>query len=375
MRQGKALKVMQVVSGDLWGGAEAQVFTLCRCLLMNQQVDLFVLILNNGVLKDRLEQLGVTVYLCDERELGAGALVSKMRQLLLRVRPDVIHTHGPKQNSLASIANFFSVNATCVRTQHSEPEFSFGFSQHVQFWLDWFCGRFLQQRIISVSEELAIKLSARYPRSRITVIENGVDLDSISSRLKAAPFKNDQSKAVHIGLIGRLVPVKRVDLFIEMAAYCLRSDEVAEMELVFHIMGDGGLREELERQAEQLGVSSRNLVFHGHVNDIEHYMRSLDLLVMCSDHEGLPMTLLEAMALGVPAVGHNVGALRAYFERGEGGVLSEGHSSESYAKTVINCLKNDLSTVILRGQHLVQREFSAKRNAKRILSEYDRVRS
>ena len=372
MNESNPLKIMHVVSGDLWAGAECQVFTLCKYLNRNSDLRVEVIILNKGQLKDRLESEGIKTYLLDESKLSAFQIFYHIRRILQNAAPDVLHTHRQKENILATLAKTFTIKARSVRTQHGAPEFSYSWKQwpkKVIQALDYWCGAHLQQAVIAVSDDLASKLESHYPAGHVHVVENGVDMDALAAVGEPADLKPEG--ACHIGLVGRLVPVKRVDLFIDMAKVLLKQQETRR-KLQFHIFGDGPLRSVLTAQVNRLGLADR-ITFHGHVHDIASHIKALDVLLMCSDHEGLPMTLLEAMALGVPVVGHNVGALQPYFEQKSGGLMSAEHKANSYANTVSDCLERGCDTVVQRGREAVLANFSAQLNANQIYAFYLRL--
>jgi glycosyltransferase involved in cell wall biosynthesis len=302
------------------------------------------------------------------------AILISLIKLFNDKRPDVIHSHRQKENILSSLANALTVRAKCIRTQHGAPEFQHSWKQphkKIQHWLDNFCGRFLQSNVIAVSGELAIKLEASFPKANIEVIENGVDIEALVSKKYVDEFGGSEVKSKHIGFVGRLVSVKRVDLFIEMAA-CLVSGQVVVGEYKFHIIGDGPLKHQLQQKVKLLGLQAV-FNFHGHVSNAADYLASLDVLVMTSDHEGLPMTLLEAMVLGTPIVGHNVGAMKDALKLRKGGLLSKRHEAVSYAESVIELFDNDELNVeiIKQGKILVADGYSAILNAQKIISLYE----
>jgi glycosyltransferase involved in cell wall biosynthesis len=367
------LNVIHVASGDLWGGAEAQLLTLVRQLQAHSYVEVTVVLLNHGQLEARLVEHNIPTIVFDEQQMSFLSILASLTKLFNDKRPQVIHSHRQKENILSSLANFLTVRVKCVRTQHGAPEFQYSWRQihkKIQHRLDNFCGRFLQSNVIAVSAELADKLKGSFPSTHIVVIENGVDLDLLKSSQAVAPFKQTWSTTRHIGIVGRLVPVKRLDLFLAMVQAFIAT-EAQEGDVQFHIVGDGPLRAELEQQAEALALS-KHVTFHGHIANIADYIRSLDVLIMCSDHEGLPMTLLEAMALGTPIVSYNAGALTPYFLKECGGVLSRAHNSEAYSEGLKKLLANNVKrdAIILDGQKVVSEIFSANINAEKILNVY-----
>ena len=341
----RPLRVMHIISGDLWAGAEVQAYTLLKHLA--KDVDIFVILMNQGELSEKLQQLGIKIEIIDEKHHSSLSIIFKILRQIRQFKPDVIHTHRQKENILGSIANLLAIAfrgklTPSVRTAHGAPEFNPKGKQKIQVWLDRWVGRWLQTKVIAVSNDLAEKLHSIFPPDHIVVIPNGVDQESLRQQASIANFRQQAPGKTHIGIIGRLEPVKRVDIFLEMAALLLKE---GKKDWMFHIIGDGKLRPTLEAQADELKISS-HVCFHGHRTDIPSCIVSLDAIIMCSDHEGTPMTALEALALGTPLIAHDVGGLREILAQSQDCKVSE-HSGLGY--TI--CLKKKLSGEI-KSTHL-----------------------
>jgi glycosyltransferase involved in cell wall biosynthesis len=165
------------------------------------------------------------------------------------------------------------------------------------------------------------------------------------------------------------VKVKRVDLFLEAAALLL--NEFPSRNWMFHVFGDGPLRASLETRAAFLRIGDK-VVFHGHKQDVLTDMSGLHSLVICSDHEGLPMTALEAIALGVPIVAHAVGGLS---EQLPDVLRITRHDGIGYAHGIMCALRefsNDISKI--NDANYLER-FSAHNNAIRIRAIYEEIAS
>lgn len=322
----RRIRVMHIISGDLWAGAEVQAFNLLSQL--QKPCDLHVVLMNHGELADKLAALQIPLTILDETRLGGVKILLALREIMLQFKPDIIHTHRQKENILGGLANLLSLRATSVRTCHGAPEFSSKGMRRLQAWLDNFVGRYLQQAIIAVSSDLSGKLSKLFPAKKIHVINNGVDIDTLRQAAGAADFRLAAPGAVHIGIVGRLEPVKRIDIFLAMAKILIADSDSVDYR--FHIVGDGKLRAQLEKLAQELGLAHTTR-FHGHRKDIPLCLSSFDAIVMCSDHEGTPMTALEALALGTPLVAHKTGGLEEIL-RGYPELLVEQHSPEGYAQ-------------------------------------------
>lgn len=292
-------KVLHVISGDLWAGAEAQACTLLKHL--KQHCTVIAVLLNEGELADRLRASNIPVSVLDESKLSSLQILKELISILTREKPDIVHTHRQKENILGAVANRLSVNARSVRTVHGASESEGHWKSKVLERLDQWVGNHLQDRIIAVSEDLKSKLLPIY-RKKLIVINNGVDIDELHQKsLTAADFKELEPDRKHIGIVGRLVPVKRVDLFLE-AASLFKTKMIDDFR--FHVIGDGPLSDELKEQASALNLNSL-VTFHGHRSDIPQCIKSLDTVIMCSDHEGMPMVALETLALGTQLLVRN----------------------------------------------------------------------
>lgn len=352
----RPMRVMHIISGDLWAGAEVQAYTLLKHLAPN--TDLLVILMNKGELADRLQTLGLELVILDEQQNSSIHIFFGILNSIRQFKPDVIHTHRQKENILGSFANLLAIPfrgklTASVRTAHGAPEFNPKGKQKIQVWLDKWVGRYLQKKVIAVSEDLAGKLTAFYPPKHIAVIQNGVDTESLKKSAQSTDWKQNNPDKTHVGIIGRLEPVKRIDIFLEMAALLLKEDSNKAWR--FHIIGDGKLRASMESLTENLGIQN-DVVFHGHRNDIPSCIVSLDAIVMCSDHEGTPMTALEALALGTPLVAHDVGGLREILFQSPQLRVSD-HTGFGYAQCIKNYLNGNTQVTQL------QSNYTASQNA------------
>jgi L-malate glycosyltransferase len=327
------LRVLHIVSGDLWAGAEVQAYTLLSHL--KGECELQVVLMNPGRLERELRLAGVAVTVLDETRLSSLTILKELRCHMLKFQPHIVHTHRQKENILGSIANLLSVRAKCVRTSHGAPEFAPKGMQRIQVALDNLTGRFLQQAVIAVSTNLRHKLEHLFPTHKIHVIHNGIDVPALRSKITSADFRQSEPDHVHIGIIGRLEPVKRVDLFLGMVPTIV--NHFPDRQFRFHIIGEGRLRSYLQRQAESMGLT-RWVLFHGHREDVAACIASLDLIVMCSDHEGTPMTALESLAVGTPIIAHDVGGLSEILADYPS-LLVQDHSIAGYTQQVIRFLR------------------------------------
>jgi glycosyltransferase involved in cell wall biosynthesis len=364
------MNIVHVISGDLWGGAEAQAHTLLNQLSKQKHLNVHAIVLNHGELQQRLEAAQISVTLLDETQYSSPWLLIKLCVVLKRLKPHVVHTHRLKENILGSLAAKFAGCSVCVRTVHGQDE-----HPPSDLWrtlparlirrVDHWCGQWLQQSIIAVSEELGEQLALTMPRAAIAVIPNGVDTQALKCELalgSKASLRDDQT---HVALVGRLVPVKRADLFLDMAALLLQQPNSSWH---FHIVGDGPLAEILRQKSTQLGITS-HVDFHGQCPSVAALLAKMNVLVLCSDHEGLPMVALEALALGVPIVAHSTGGLKMLLPMHN---LVCNHTAAGYAEKLRSMFK-DAKTGQTPVALPLPNQFTAQSNGTRMTALYSEL--
>jgi glycosyltransferase involved in cell wall biosynthesis len=136
--------------------------------------------------------------------------------------------------------------------------------------------------------------------------------------------------------VGRLAPVKRVDLFLRALQIVQRRVPGVQATIV----GDGELRQPMEQLARELGID-RNVSFVGQHSNVETWLKKSKLFVLCSDSEGLSLSLMEAMRCGLPAVVSNTGDLGDLVEDGVNGYLVGGRTGEAFAEPIVHLLGDD----------------------------------
>jgi len=232
-------------------------------------------------------------------------------RLLRRVRPEIVHTHKSKAGVVGRIAAWLAGVPVTLHTFHGLV-----FKGYFSAWktrLIVLVERLLARRtdvLVAVSalqrdELLADRIAAP---SRIRTVPLGVDLDPfVNQRRGDAGFREELGFGAStrlVGIVARLVPIKGVDVFLSAA------EQVAAAlpDVRFVVIGDGELRGALESLARERKLSGR-VRFTGFRNDMARIYGSLDLSVLSSRHEGLPVALLESVASGCYVVATRVGGV------------------------------------------------------------------
>jgi glycosyltransferase involved in cell wall biosynthesis len=264
------------------------------------------------------------------------ALVELVR-LIRRYRPHIVHTHTAKAGFLGRLAAVLTPGRRpiVVHTYHGHVlEGYFGRATSAVY-------RFLEQRLARVSDcligvsqatvEDLVRLNVA-PRDRFRVVPLGLDLRRFldPDPHAAAALREGCGTSpgeVLVAYVGRLVPIKRVDLVLRAMADARQSG--AQVRLV--VVGDGQCRTSLELLADELGIDDA-VCFLGYLPDTRTVAAAADIAILSSDNEGTPVWLIEASAAGRPAVATSVGGVPdvvlpgsgVLVERGDHSALAEG---------------------------------------------------
>ena len=164
--------------------------------------------------------------------------------------------------------------------------------------------------------------------AKLRVIENGVYIPGESSRVIGNP--------VNLGSVGRMVKLKGQAVLLKTVGAMIQGNE-AGPDFKVHFYGDGPEEEELKKQGESL-VRDGKVEFHGSVMDRDEIYNTMDILVVCSETEGLSLVIMEAMARGICVVATNVGGNPSLIKDQETGCLYEYGDAQRLQEILANLL-------------------------------------
>jgi glycosyltransferase involved in cell wall biosynthesis len=225
---------------------------------------------------------------------------------------DIVHTHLSKAGILGRLAAFLS-GTRVVHTFHGdvlEGYFS-PLKSKIFVMVERLVGR-MTDRFVCVSARLKARLLQYHlgNEERFCTVVNGIDVSS---------FKKDDGgtqSGNRVGTLAMFYPIKRLDLFVEMAHRLKQRDDQIQCKMA----GDGITALELKQQAQQLGDP---VCFVGVCEDPGAFLSQLDVYVLCSDYESSGMSVMEAMSMGLPVVATSVGGIPEIVQDGQTGVLVE----------------------------------------------------
>jgi glycosyltransferase involved in cell wall biosynthesis len=274
-------------------------------------------------------ELGVTPVFVPEmsRELSPkdALTIWKLYKLFRRERPDVVHTHTAKAGAVGRMAGFLyrcsNRGRQCrfVHTYHGHVFHSYYGPTKTRIFLliEKALAWLVTDRIVVISEQQRKEINVRFGvgrTSQFVVIPLGLDLKVFANwRERGRSFRDEfglKTNDILVGIVGRLTEIKNHELFLRAAAdFKLRLQRRATgQRVMFAIIGDGSRRQDLEQQANSLGLID-DIIFTGSRRDPEDFYPALDIVALTSRNEGTPLTLIEAMANARPVISTAVGGV------------------------------------------------------------------
>ncbi len=302
-------------------------------------------LMNKGRLADELSQEGIPVTVLEEAHRTTSSLVAGIAEVQRHGKYELLHSHRQKEHVVAALAarrcKTAAGRAALVATVHGLPENSKS-KQRLRRVLvnaaQQSALRYGFDAIVGVSEDIANRLRPRYPRTDVVCIHNGIDLEPFTQR--DVP-KRHASPNLRLTAIGRLVAIKRYDRLREIAN---RVTQLKGSSPSITLAGDGPLRDDLRSllQADRPGCGVN---MPGFVVDTVGLLRRSDALLITSDHEGIPMIALEALAAGIPVFAFATGGLPEIAASGVNMHLARlADLSEMAGQIVSYFAKQDFST-------------------------------
>lgn len=329
------INILHIIYSLEPGGAEQIAFSLASNMNRAKYRAVICSLRGGGLLMPRLTQNGVPTYILYKKRGLDPAVPWRLYRILRRENIHVIHAHNFSANFWGRITGIMARVPGIVCSEHSLCTHK----SFLQRRVDSILSRHTD-RIIAVSE--AVRQThiedGRLPEEKITTIYNGISRAQFRGigEGKAARRRlglKEEDKIV--GIVGSLTPAKDHRSFLEAAVKVSRTVPNAR----FVIVGDGPLRNEMARLLDEkcLGESTMLLGFREDRLDI---MAAFDVAVLSSVREGLPLTLLEYMALGKPIVVTDVGGMPEAIVHGDSGYVVPAQNGDMLADRTIDLLQN-----------------------------------
>jgi glycosyltransferase involved in cell wall biosynthesis len=312
------------------GGLEGVVVNLVS--RASRDVDVHVLCLESlGPLAQKLAGMRATVECIGTPNMSVTQSVRALRRRLAEIEPDVVHTHNEKAHIHGALATLGWSRPALVHTRHGRGQVGSIISKAANR-LAIHRTRFIA--CVSADATAVARAEGARPE-QLKVVLNAIDVS-------AYDVSNFESRAAtpRAVTVARLAPVKDIGTMVRAA----RSIKNAVPDFRLDIVGDGESRPELELLSRELELTD-SVTFHGASIDPRPYLSHATVFLQSSISEGISLTLLEAMAAGLPIVATDVGGNREVVEVGRTGLLVEPRSPEALAEATLRVLGNPATAV------------------------------
>jgi glycosyltransferase involved in cell wall biosynthesis len=348
------VRVAHVTLGLEMGGQEKLLVEFARHADRNRFDLVFVSMTGRGCLAEDIQTHGWTVATLEQPPGLRPGMIFHLAKFFLHNLIDVVHTHDDKPLIYGALA---ARMAGVPRTIHSRHGRSVHNSAR-QNKLVAFCSRWTDQFVCVSDESAQLTVQQGINRQKVRAILNGIDVGQFDYR---GPCPGGP-----VVTVARLCPEKDVGTLIRATAIAVR----AKPEFRLEIAGDGPCRADLERLVSDLRLGE-HVLFHGQVRDVASWLGRASLFVLPSVSEGISLTLLEAMARGLPVVATRIGGTPEVVADGETGLLVPAQRPSLMAEAMLRIAGDfERSRLMgLAGRIRVERLFDIRR----MVEDYQRL--
>lgn len=311
----------------------------------------------------------------------------RIKLIIREYQPDIVHTHASKAGAIGRLAAISSKVPVIVHTFHGHV--FHGYFNPIVARVYKFIERYLAKKssaIIAISDIQKQELSQDHKiadRDKFHVIPLGFDLKRFSENVeeKRASFRQKfgiEKGEIAVGIIGRLVPIKNHQLFINAAKHVSQN---SNKRVRFVIIGDGESKEEIEQQciAASLsygnGKNGENVIFTSWVKEVDWALAGLDIVCLTSLNEGTPVSLIEAQAAEKPVISTEVGGIKNVVLPNKSAFLTKTEEEEKYCNYVLKMVEDDAlrNSMSKAGKEMVLKEFSYSTLVQKVENLYDQL--
>lgn len=389
-------KVLRIINRFNLGGPTYNVAYLTKYLYPDYET-----LLIGGTNADQeacsdyiLQKLGVHSFKIPEmqREIGYNDISSyyKIKEIIKRYKPDIVHTHASKAGFLGRKAAASLNVPIIVHTFHGHIFHSY-FNKYTSAIFKKIEQNLAEQTdaIIAISNSQKYELSKVYniaDEKKFRVIPLGFDLDRFQENYldKRNNFRNSyqiKDDEIVITIIGRLVPIKNHALFIK--AFAKVKNETPKKIKAF-IVGDGELKKSLIELSHSLNLNcytpekpnfNADIFFTSWIKDADLVLAATDIAALTSFNEGTPVSLIEAQAANTPIVTTNVGGIEDVIIKDQTALLAENNNVEDFSNKLLKLVNSEelRSEMKKKGWNFVKDHFHYNRLVNDTKNLYDEL--
>ncbi len=341
------MKIMHILPSLYTGGAEKFCIDVCNELARNRENEVYLCSLEKMNDRQRImfDKIGPDVHFLSMNKVGKHpTLMFDIYKMLREIKPDIVHTHLRAQVYAA-----FGLIANKIPNIHTVHSLATKETTAGKRKLYAMLYRYFDFTPVSISEEVKRSVQQEYGAQFDIEIDNGVQglsptekFDETKAYVDALK-KGDQTK-IFVN-IGRVYPVKNQKLLI--GAFDRLIDRGVDAQLL--IIGSRRIVPEYAKEAEAMVRHTDRIHFLDEKSNVADYLLCADAFCLSSSHEGMPMTILEAMSIGLPTIATPVGGIPDIIDDGINGFIAKDLSEEAFAEAMtrfLNMKKIDKEAIV-----------------------------
>ncbi|KKS65947.1 MAG: Second mannosyl transferase [Parcubacteria group bacterium GW2011_GWB1_42_6] len=360
-------KILYLITQSEWGGAQKNAADLAAEFLSSNETLVAAGPDGDGAFFNELARRGIKSMMVKNLHRRVNpikdiAAFFEIKSLIKKEKPDIIHIHSSKAGFIGSLAA--GKKAKVIYTVHGAVfEAPFAAPQKKLFLrLEKFSAGFKDKIICVCQNDKNLWLKHKIaPSEKIEVIHNGINLQNIDflprDEARRRLFKqNINPETKIIGSIANFYPEKGLEFLVE-AAWIISKNPAAK-NIKFAIIGEGRMRPLLEEMIKQKNLAER-FVLLGQKEKASRYLKAFDAFALPSIKEGLPYTILEAMAAQIPVVASKIGGVPEMIQNDHNGLLVKPRDPQELAQKILYLSANpDLAQKFIRNSQEKLKEFS-----------------
>ena len=334
----KEIRVLHLISGGDTGGARTHVINLINGL--SESVFVMLVTLMESDFTEDAKELKLPLTILNQKSRFDLSVAKGIEDLILKNRINLIHVHGARANFVSTFVKRRFPHIPFVTTVHSDyllDDYRGGRLASLAFRkinanalkkMDYYIGVSNRFKEMILSRKLGSE-------DRVFSVYNGIDFEE-ETRIERnkneflRDYGIDQGGSlIYVGIMGRLDVVKNHRLFIETANEVLKTNS----NFRFLLAGEGILRKELEKLAEEYKISDKVYLL-GFVDKPYEFYNAIDINLLTSLSESFPYAMLEGARMKKPIVTSNVGGVDLLVENGKTGYIIEDFDAEKFAEKV-----------------------------------------
>lgn len=353
------LTILHTEASDGWGGQEIRIVQEAIGMI-RRGYRVIIATSEECKIFNRARESGIDVFTVHFQKKNPVSVL-RVLSLIDREKVDIVNTHSSSDSWVATIAARLSkARPSVIRTRHLSTPIGRSFLSSLIY-------NVLPDAIITTGEEIRQRMinDNAFDAKKIFSIPTGIDLDRFNPSKVRPAF---QPKGFSIGMIGVLRSWKGHQFFIKAIPEILESIPDAH----FYIVGDGPQYENIKNHIHKLSLQNKVFML-GHRENIPEILSSLDIVVHPSyANEGVPQSILQALAMEKPVIASDTGAIKEIIIDGETGFLIKPKDPERLSEKVIALYKNPelMIKVGKKGRKIIEKDYSIEKMLDKIESLY-----